>query len=104
MLPLCLVQAAGEIPEDVLETQVDPAAFEICGHIVLKRDIDYETVTQVRAWQPALRRERVLQSYSRWPAAWPEAIPEEHVATRSSQCSPGADQPPSCPERRQISR
>ena len=41
------LQAKGEIPEDVLETQVDPAAFEICGHIVLKRDVDYETVTQV---------------------------------------------------------
>ena len=27
--------------------QVDPAAFEICGHIVLKRSQDYETVTQV---------------------------------------------------------
>ncbi len=27
--------------------QVDPAAFEICGHIVLKRSQDYEIVTQV---------------------------------------------------------
>ena len=44
-LPL---QAKGEIPEDVLETQVDPAAFEMCGHIVLKRDQDYDAVTQVR--------------------------------------------------------
>lgn len=32
---------------DVLETQVDPAAWEIAGHIVLKRQEDYDTVTQV---------------------------------------------------------
>ena len=42
-----LVQAKGGVPEEVLATQVDPAAFEICGHIVLKRAQDYETVTQV---------------------------------------------------------
>lgn len=31
----------------MLETQVDPAAWEIAGHIVLKRQEDYDTVTQV---------------------------------------------------------
>ena len=36
--------------------QVDPAAFEICGHIVLKRSQDYETVTQVctQAYWPSV--------------------------------------------------
>lgn len=34
------------IPEDVLDTQVNPAAFEIGGHIVLKRKQDYNTVTE----------------------------------------------------------
>ena len=42
----CL-QATGEVPEEVMAMQVDPAAFETCGHIVLKRSQDYETVTQV---------------------------------------------------------
>lgn len=35
----------------MLETQVDPAAWEIAGHIVLKRQEDYEAVTQESAWR-----------------------------------------------------
>lgn len=37
---------AGVIPEDVLDTQVNPAAFEIGGHMVLKRREDYEEVSE----------------------------------------------------------
>lgn len=33
--------ANGEVPQDILDTQVNPAVFEICGHVVLKRDTDY---------------------------------------------------------------
>jgi GDP-L-galactose phosphorylase len=43
-------QARGLVPEDILDTGVNPAAFEIAGHIVLKRACDYETLTQERAW------------------------------------------------------
>ena len=39
------------LPADVLETQVDPAAWEIAGHIVLKRQQDYDAVTQDSAWR-----------------------------------------------------
>lgn len=34
------------IPEEVLDTQVNPAAFEIGGHIVLKRKQDYNAITE----------------------------------------------------------
>lgn len=44
-------QARGLVPQDMLDTGVNPAAFEIAGHIVLKRASDYETLTQERAWQ-----------------------------------------------------
>jgi GDP-L-galactose phosphorylase len=47
--PSC--QAKGQVPEEMLATMVDPAAFEICGHLVLKREVDYETITQDMAWQ-----------------------------------------------------
>lgn len=30
---------------------MDPAAWEIAGHIVLKRQQDYESVTQESAWR-----------------------------------------------------
>ena len=36
---------------DILETQVDPACWEIAGHIVLKRQEDYEAVSQESAWR-----------------------------------------------------
>lgn len=53
LFPNCFAErkARGQMPEDVLETQVDPAAWEIAGHIVLKRQEDYEAVTQESAWR-----------------------------------------------------
>ncbi len=41
------LQAKGLLPPEVLDTQVDPAAFELSGHLVLKRAEDFDTVTQV---------------------------------------------------------
>lgn len=40
-------KAAGQVPEDLLDTQVDPAAFEIAGHLIMKRAQDYEAISQV---------------------------------------------------------
>ncbi|KAL4427939.1 hypothetical protein ABPG75_002028 [Micractinium tetrahymenae] len=53
LFPNCFAEkkALGLIPEDVLESQVDPAAWEIAGHIVLKRQQDYDEVTQESAWR-----------------------------------------------------
>ncbi|KAL4442130.1 hypothetical protein ABPG77_011391 [Micractinium sp. CCAP 211/92] len=53
LFPNCFAEkkALGLIPEDVLESQVDPAAWEIAGHIVLKRQQDYDGVTQEGAWR-----------------------------------------------------
>lgn len=44
-------QARGEVPEHVLAMGVNPAAFEIAGHMVLKRAEDYESLTEERAWE-----------------------------------------------------
>lgn len=41
------VQAKGLVPEHVLATQVDPACFELSGHLVLKRAVDFEAISQV---------------------------------------------------------
>lgn len=53
LFPNCFAErkARGGIPDEVLSTQVDPAAFECAGHIVLKRQQDYDTITQQSAWQ-----------------------------------------------------
>lgn len=44
-------KARNELPEDVIESQVDPAVFEISGHIVLKRKEDYEKADQEWVWK-----------------------------------------------------
>ena len=44
-------QARNEVPLEILECQVNPAAWEISGHIVLKRKEDYEAVTQESVWE-----------------------------------------------------
>jgi GDP-L-galactose phosphorylase len=51
--PQCFAakQARGEVPQDVLDMGVNPAAFEIAGHMVLKRREDYDALTQDMAWE-----------------------------------------------------
>lgn len=44
-------KAGGEIPEALLESQVDPACWEISGHLVLKRQHDYDMVSQAFCWE-----------------------------------------------------
>jgi GDP-L-galactose phosphorylase len=44
-------KAKGEVPEDIMDSQVDPAVFEISGHIVLKRQKDYDIADQEWAWR-----------------------------------------------------
>lgn len=44
-------QARGVVPEDILATGVNPAAFEIAGHMVLKAKADYDSMTEERAWR-----------------------------------------------------
>ena len=36
---------------EVLDTQVNPAVWEISGHIVLKRKEDYEEASEKKAWR-----------------------------------------------------
>lgn len=44
-------QARGLVPEEILATGVNPAAFEIAGHMVLKAKQDYLEITQKQAWK-----------------------------------------------------
>eukprot|EP00897_Mesotaenium_endlicherianum_P006530 jgi/Mesen1/5905/ME000030S05168 len=53
LMPQCFAekQARGEVPLALLECQVNPAVWEISGHIVLKRKDDFENATQDSAWE-----------------------------------------------------
>lgn len=44
-------QALGLVDQSILDTQVNPAVWEISGHIVLKQREDYESVTEDYAWK-----------------------------------------------------
>lgn len=44
-------QALGEVSAEILDTQVNPAVWEISGHIVLKRKKDYEEASEDNAWR-----------------------------------------------------
>ncbi|GJS76333.1 GDP-L-galactose phosphorylase [Tanacetum coccineum] len=53
VLPQCYAekQALGEVSSELLDTQVNPAVWEISGHIVLKRKDDYEGASEKKAWR-----------------------------------------------------
>ncbi|KAF5202806.1 Gdp-l-galactose phosphorylase [Thalictrum thalictroides] len=53
MLPQCYAekQALGEVSPELLDTQVNPAVWEISGHMVLKRKKDYEEASEENAWR-----------------------------------------------------
>lgn len=44
-------QALGEVSQEVLDTQVNPAVWEISGHMVLKRKKDFEEASEDYAWR-----------------------------------------------------
>ncbi|CAI7841514.1 unnamed protein product [Closterium sp. NIES-54] len=44
-------QARGEISQELLDTQVNPAVFEISGHIVCKRREDYDNASEEWTWK-----------------------------------------------------
>ncbi|RRT81885.1 hypothetical protein B296_00021101 [Ensete ventricosum] len=44
-------QALGEVSQELLDTQVNPAVWEISGHMVLKRKKDYEEASEAYAWR-----------------------------------------------------
>lgn len=53
LFPQCYAarQACGKVDKQFWETQVNPAVWEISGHIVLKRKEDYKNVTEEYAWK-----------------------------------------------------
>lgn len=53
LLPQCYAekQALGEVSSELLDTQVNPAVWEISGHMVLKRKKDYEEASEENAWR-----------------------------------------------------
>ncbi|KAH9605428.1 hypothetical protein KSS87_001023 [Heliosperma pusillum] len=44
-------QALGEVSAELLDTQVNPAVWEISGHMVLKRKKDFEEASEENAWR-----------------------------------------------------
>ncbi|KAG6720484.1 hypothetical protein I3842_03G065100 [Carya illinoinensis] len=53
LFPQCFAekQALGEVSQDILDTLVNPAVWEISGHIVLKRRKDFDDASEAYAWR-----------------------------------------------------
>eukprot|EP00257_Ricinus_communis_P023020 XP_015582899.1 GDP-L-galactose phosphorylase 1 [Ricinus communis] len=53
LFPQCYAekQALGEVSQELLDIQVNPAVWEISGHIVLKRRKDFEDASEISAWR-----------------------------------------------------
>jgi len=53
LFPQCYAekQALGEVDQEILDTQVNPAVWEISGHIVLKRKQDFDRASEDYAWK-----------------------------------------------------
>ncbi|KAE9594399.1 putative nucleotidyltransferase [Lupinus albus] len=53
LFPQCFAerQALGEVSQGILEAQVNPAVWEISGHIVLKRRVDFDEATEAYVWK-----------------------------------------------------
>ncbi|KAL0310991.1 UNVERIFIED_CONTAM: GDP-L-galactose phosphorylase 1 [Sesamum angustifolium] len=53
LFPQCYAEkhALGEVSSELLDTQVNPAVWEISGHMVLKRKEDYEEASEENAWR-----------------------------------------------------
>lgn len=53
LFPQCYAekQALGQVSPEVLDTQVNPAVWEISGHMVLKRREDFDNASEEYAWR-----------------------------------------------------
>ncbi|KAJ7960103.1 GDP-L-galactose phosphorylase 1-like [Quillaja saponaria] len=53
LFPQCFAekQALGKVSQEILDTEVNPAVWEISGHIVLKRRKDFEDASEAYAWR-----------------------------------------------------
>ncbi|XP_073154643.1 GDP-L-galactose phosphorylase 2-like [Henckelia pumila] len=67
LFPQCYAekQALGEVSSELLDTQVNPAVWEISGHMVLKRKKDYDEASNENAWrllaEVSLSEERIQE-------------------------------------------
>jgi len=50
---LCGAAGQGEVEQELLSTLVNPAVFEMAGHIIMKRREDFESMTEEAADAPA---------------------------------------------------
>ncbi|KAK7290202.1 hypothetical protein RIF29_04451 [Crotalaria pallida] len=53
LFPQCFAerQALGKVSQEILKAQVNPAVWEICGHLVLKNRVDFDEACEAYAWK-----------------------------------------------------
>ncbi|CAH8381882.1 unnamed protein product [Eruca vesicaria subsp. sativa] len=90
LLPQCYAekQARGEVSSELLETQVNPAVWEMSGHMVLKRKEDYEGASEEKALsllsEVSLSEERFKEVITTIFEAIGLSVDEEELEEQSS--------------------
>ena len=80
LMPQCYAekQALGEVRAELLDTQVNPAVWEISGHVVLKRKKDYDEASDQNAWkllaEVSLSEERFKEVTSDHSYVWSHCL------------------------------
>ncbi|KAI3754098.1 hypothetical protein L2E82_26237 [Cichorium intybus] len=87
VLPQCYAekQALGEVSGELLDTQVNPAVWEISGHMVLKRKEDYEGASEEKAWRLLAEVSLSEERFQEVVAIIFEAISCEKMLTQDEQ-------------------
>ncbi|OVA01732.1 hypothetical protein BVC80_9071g63 [Macleaya cordata] len=104
LFPQCYAekQALGEVSQELLDTQVNPAVWEISGHIVLKRKKDYDDASEDYACrllaEVSLSEERFheVKSYIFEAAGFQEVCVAEEEE-EDENVKEDLFKPPSCP-------
>lgn len=85
LFPQCYAekQARGEVSQQHLETQVNPAVWEIGGHIVLKRREDFKNASEDSAWRLLSEVSLSEESFQEVKAHISEAVGLHKIGTEA---------------------
>jgi len=84
-------QALGEVSGELLETQVNPAVWEISGHMVLKRKKDYDEASEANAWRLLAEVSLSEERFEEVTALVFQAIGSVDMNVKKPQCAEEVD-------------
>ncbi|KAL2896081.1 GDP-L-galactose phosphorylase 1 [Bienertia sinuspersici] len=93
LFPQCFAekQALGQVSPEVLDTQVNPAVWEISGHMVLKRREDFDKASEDYAWRLLSEVSLSEERFEEVKLAILEAFGSKEVCTHRASIKEGEE-------------